>query len=94
MVHLFTRTAPKPEVPERADLPHLTDKEASAALCLLRLLVEAGVADTYTQPFHEPGVRPRWNVWLGHRLVPGAQRLELDEWAASFLASQGGGDDA
>ncbi|HEY1388861.1 MAG TPA: hypothetical protein VGF38_09980 [Ktedonobacterales bacterium] len=83
--HLFTRTQPKPEYPERADLPHLTDKEASAALCLLRLLVEADVADVYTQPFTPPDERPRWNVWLGHQIRPGGERIELRQWAARSL---------
>jgi hypothetical protein len=95
--HLFSRTAPKPEFPERADLPHLTDKEASAALHLLRLLVEADVADVYTQPFTPPGERPRWNVWLGHQIKPGGERVELREWAARSLCVEyrpDGGDAA
>jgi hypothetical protein len=92
--HLFTRTQPKPEFPERADLPRFTDDEAYRALTELRYLVDTDRADVYTQPFHEPKQRPRWNVWLGHQLVPGGQRLELDEWAASFLASPNGGDAA
>jgi hypothetical protein len=55
MLQLFTRKGDnKPEWPERADLPWLTDKEASAALCLLRLLVQAGAADVYTQPLPDP----------------------------------------
>jgi hypothetical protein len=91
---IFGRTQPKPDFPERADLPRFTDVEAYRALAELRRLVGEGLADVYTQPFTPEGERARWNVWLGHQLVRGGQRLELDEWAASFLASHGGGDAA
>jgi hypothetical protein len=52
MVHhwLSRRRDTKPDFPERADLQHLTDKEADAALSLLRLLVSGGQADVYTRP--------------------------------------------
>jgi len=83
--HLFTRTQPTPDFPERADLPHLTDREASAALCLLKLLVEAGAADVYRRPFTPEGQRPRWNVWLGEQIKPGGERIDLREWAARSL---------
>jgi hypothetical protein len=91
---IFHRQEPKPDFPERADLPRFTDAEAYRALDELRRLVSADLADVYTQPFTPEDERARWNVWLGHRLIPGGQRLELDEWAASLLASQGGGDAA
>jgi hypothetical protein len=55
------------------------------------------VADVYTQPFTPPGERPRWNVWLGHQIKPGGERVELREWAARSLCVEyrpGGGDAA
>jgi hypothetical protein len=51
MYHFLGKKATiKPDFPERVDLPYLTDREAGAALCLLRLLVEAGAAEVYTRP--------------------------------------------
>jgi hypothetical protein len=52
-----------PDSPERADLPHLSDQEAGAALALLRLLVAQHQATVYTRPSTPEGERPRWNVW-------------------------------
>ena len=85
--HLFSRRRDsKPDWPDRVDLPYLTDKEAEAALCLLRLLVQAGAADVYTQPLPDPVTgRWRWNVWLGEQIKPGGERIELREWAARAL---------
>jgi hypothetical protein len=88
MVHhwISRRRDSKPDFPERLDLPYLTDSEASAALCLLRLLVQAGAADVYTQPLADRVTgRWRWNVWLGHQIKPGGERIELQEWAARAL---------
>jgi len=51
-----------PDFPERADLPHLSEQEAEAALALLRLLVAQGQATVYTRPYTLEGERPRWNV--------------------------------
>jgi hypothetical protein len=84
--HLFSRRHElAPDFPERVDLPRMTDKEAEAALGLLRLLVSSGAADVYTRPFTPEGERPRWNVWLGERITPGGQRLDLRDWAARAL---------
>jgi hypothetical protein len=80
--HLFTLgNDPKPDRPERADLPHLTDKEAAAALGLLRLLVSADQADVYTRPWRELGQRWRWNVWIH----ADSRRYDLETWAISVL---------
>jgi hypothetical protein len=79
-------------------LPFLTDKEAGAALCLLRLLVEAGAAEVYTQPVPDAVTgRYRWNVWLNEQIKPGGERIELRQWAARALYVQytpSGGDAA
>jgi hypothetical protein len=84
--HLFSRRRElAPDFPQRLDLPQLTDKEAFAALGLLRLLVSAGTADIYMRPFTPEGERPRWNVWLGEQIKPGGERLDLREWAARAL---------
>jgi hypothetical protein len=93
--HLFTRKTDKPDFPERVDLPFLTDKEANAALGLLRLLVETGAAEVYTQPVPDPiTCRYRWNVWLNHHVVPGGKRIELREWAAGVVCRDFTPDDA
>jgi hypothetical protein len=86
MIHrLFTRTPPPAPFPERLDLPFLTDREAYAALGLLKLLVEAGAADVYRRPFTPEGERPRWNVWLNEQIKPGGEQIELQDWAARTL---------
>ena len=54
---LFSRASSRPDdpdvpdfpnFPERADLPHLRDREAGTALALLRLLVAQDQASVYT----------------------------------------------
>jgi len=51
MHHRLFRWEPdRPTFPERADLPHLSDEAALAALRVLRMLVDEGLADTYSQP--------------------------------------------
>jgi hypothetical protein len=82
---LFGRQEPRPDFPERADLPHLTDKEAHAALRLLQLLVEGGVADVYTRPFMPEGQRSLWNVWFGEQIKSAGERIDLREWAERSL---------
>jgi hypothetical protein len=95
---IFTHSQPKPDFPERVDLPFLTDKEASAAMCLLRLLVDAGAAEVCTQPVPDAMTgRYRWNVWLNEQINPGGERIELQEWAARALClpyKPSGGDAA
>jgi hypothetical protein len=79
---LFHKTI-KPSFPDPRDIcPPLTPQEALAALGLLRLLVDAGVADVYTRPFMPSGQRPAWNVWLDVSVVPGGLRIDLREWCA------------
>jgi hypothetical protein len=71
----------KPEFPTREDLPALSGEEAEAALTELQWLVAQDLTDVYTQPFRDVGERYRWNVWLGHELVRGGLRIDLQEWA-------------
>jgi hypothetical protein len=74
-----------PDFPECADLPHLSDQEAEAALELLRLLVDQGRASVYTRPYTPEGKRPRWNVW--DMTVPRkGRRVELEPWAMGVLS--------
>src|SRR5689334_1090787 len=77
------RTA-HPEFPERADLPHLSDQEAEAALALLRVLVEQDRASVYTRPYTPEGKRARWNVW--DMTYATGRRVELEPWARGALA--------
>jgi hypothetical protein len=79
--HLFSRRESKPDFPERLDLPQLSDKEAEAALGLLRLLVSGDQADVYTRPWRELGQRWKWNVWVSAE----SRRYELETWAISVL---------
>jgi hypothetical protein len=84
---LFSRAPSHPDVPdfpERADLPHLSDQEAAAALALLRLLVAQDRANVYTRPYTPQGERPRWNVW-DMRAGKG-RRVELEPWAMGVLS--------
>lgn len=72
--------------PTAADLPALSPDDAARALAELARLVAADLADVYTQPYREHPSDPyRWNVWLGHQLVPGGERIELPAWAARYL---------
>jgi hypothetical protein len=75
-----------PDFPERLDLPRLTDKEAAAALALLRLLVDQGAVDVYTAA---GGVRADgrylWNCWIESHILPGGKRIPLREWAAGVM---------
>jgi hypothetical protein len=85
----YTKGTAHPEVPERADLPHLSEQEAEeaeeAALALLRVLVEQDRASVYTRPYTPEGERPRWNVW---DMTPGKdRRVELEPWAMGVLAA-------
>src|SRR5690242_15813184 len=81
-----------PDFPTRADLPHLSDQEAAAALALLRLLVAQGQATVYTRPYTPEGERPRWNVW---DMTSGTgRRIELEPWAMGGLPPRAtGGED-
>jgi hypothetical protein len=87
---LFSRAPSHPDVPdfpdfpERADLPHLSDQEAEAALAPLRLLLAQDQATVYTRPYTPEGERPRWNVW-DMRAGKG-RRVELEPWAMGVLA--------
>jgi hypothetical protein len=94
MHHRLFRWEPdRPTFPERGDLQHLADEPATRALRLLRLLVDEGLADTYSQPVRDADGRLRWNVWLDAQLVPpGGQRLTLEQWAVRELARNGGED--
>lgn len=75
------RAQARPEFPERADLPFLTDNEAAAALRLARLLLERGAIDLYTRPVRGPDGRWRWNVWLEEA----RRRVPLGDWAAEAI---------
>ena len=89
---LFSRALLHPDVPDfpdfadfpqRADLPHLREQEAEAALALLRLLVAQDRASVYTRPYTPEGERPRWNVW---DMSSGkGRRVELEPWAIGVL---------
>jgi hypothetical protein len=83
LARIFGRSQPQPDFPERADLPHLTDKEAEAALSLLRLMVANDQASVYTRPYTPEGERPRWNVW--DMTSPRRRRVELETWAIEVL---------
>jgi hypothetical protein len=94
MYHFLGKKATtKPEFPGLADLPHLSDQEAEAALSLLRLMVAHDQADVYTQPFTPEGARPRWNVW--DTTSGQGRRVELETWAIGVLFPQcaGGASD-
>jgi hypothetical protein len=83
--HLFSRRAAdsKPEFPPRSALPHCTDREAHAALDLLRLLVEQGRATVYLQAYTSP---PQWLVWLELDEPPyGTLPQRLETWAIGVL---------
>jgi hypothetical protein len=86
-------TADVRDFPERADLPHLSDQEAAAALALLRLLVAQDRATVYTRPYTPEGERPRWNVW---DMTSGqGRRVELEPWAMGVLSPRAAvGEDA
>jgi hypothetical protein len=75
-----------PDFPERADLPHLSEQEAAAALALLRLLVAQDQATVYTRPYTPERERPRWNVW--DMTAGTGRRVELEPWARGVLAQQ------
>jgi hypothetical protein len=86
---LFRRAPSHPDLPdfsERADLPHLSEQEAEAALALLRLLVAQDRASVYTRPYTPEGERPRWNVW--DTTAGKGRRVELEPWARGVLAPQ------
>jgi hypothetical protein len=72
------------EFPERADLPHLSDQEAEAALALLRLLVAQDRATVDTRPYTPEGERRRWNVW--ETTSGKGRRVELEPWAIGALS--------
>jgi hypothetical protein len=78
---LLGQPQPTPDFPSRADLPHLAEKEAYAALGLLRLLVDSGAAECYTAAGSTHRPRPLWNVWL----VKSFRRIELERWAFMVL---------
>jgi hypothetical protein len=81
-----------PDFPERADLPHLSDQEAEAALTLLRSLVAQDQATVYTRPYTPEGERPRWNVW---DMTSGkGRRVELEPWALGVLSPRDAAGDA
>jgi hypothetical protein len=81
------------DFPERADLPHLSDQEAEAALALLRSLVEQDRASVYTRASTPEGARPRWSVW--DTTSGTGRRLELEPWALGVLPPRAGaGTDA
>jgi hypothetical protein len=92
LARLFTRAPSHPDAPavldfrERADLPHLGDQEAAAALALLRLLVAQDRATVYTLPYTPEGARPRWNVW--DMTAGTGRRVELEPWAMGVLCPQ------
>jgi hypothetical protein len=85
MYHFLGKKATiKRDFPERVDLPYLTDREASAALGLLRLLVDYGAAEVYTAAGGpRADGRYLWNVWLHESVAPpSGRRIPLREWAA------------
>jgi hypothetical protein len=86
--HLFHKTPDKPTFPDPRDVsPPLTPRKALAALGLLRLLVDSGVAEIYTAA---GGPRADglyfWNIWLNASVAPpGGKRIPLREWAANVV---------
>jgi hypothetical protein len=82
---LFHRESPTLNFPERVDLPHLTDKEATAALELLRLLVARDEAKVYQQPYTPTGEAPRWSVWINAAENAPGQSYALETWASCVL---------
>jgi hypothetical protein len=82
---LFDAKSSTADFPERVALPHLTDNEAAAALNLLRLLVECGQADVYTQGYTPTGEAPRWSVWINPTADAPGQSYTLETWAISIL---------
>jgi hypothetical protein len=82
---------PTPDFPTRADLPHLDEQSAAAALDLLRLLVRRGDVEVYTAA---GGIRPNgryfWNTWDNHTRM----RVELEKWAFMALCLDPDGGDA
>ncbi|HEY7094905.1 MAG TPA: hypothetical protein VH393_17110 [Ktedonobacterales bacterium] len=82
---LLHSAPPQPDFPERVHLPHLTDKEATAALDLLRLLVTRNEATVYQQPYTPIGDPPRWSVWINATADAPGQSYALEMWAISVL---------
>lgn len=76
---------PKEDFPERVHLPHLTDKEATAALELLRLLVARDEATVYQQPYTPAGEAPRWSIWINATEDAPGQSYALETWAIQAL---------
>jgi hypothetical protein len=92
---LFGHHDTKPDFPTSADLPQLTPGQAMAALGLLRLLLDSGMAEVYTAA---GGLRADglylWNIWLSDRITPGGKRVPLREWAANVVCRDFTPDDA
>jgi hypothetical protein len=97
-MHHFLKasTGGKPDFPERADLPNLTDNEADAALGLLHLLVQGYAAEDYTAAGYPDPLTGRyfWNVWIEHHVIAGGKRIPLREWAANAVCRDFTPDDA
>lgn len=86
MLRRLLHSAPsQPDFPERVHLAHLTDKEATAALDLLRLLVARNEATVYQQPYTPTGEAPRWSVWINSTADAPSQSYTLETWAISVL---------
>jgi hypothetical protein len=79
------KSPPILDFPERVALPHLTNNEAAEALDLLRLLVERGQADVYTQNYSPADDLPRWTVWIKPTEEAPGESHTLETWAISVL---------
>jgi hypothetical protein len=88
-MHCITlfRTPKKPARPTLADMASIGDPQLQRlALVELNRLLDAELADVY----HPIGA-PFWNVWLSHRLVPGGERVRLEDWCERFVAQHADG---
>ena len=79
---ILRRTSKKPSRPSLADMATIEDPQLRRlALVELHRLLDAELADVY-----HPIGGEFWNVWLGHRLVPGGERVRLEDWCHRFVA--------